>query len=272
MLLRRQYGPAPSSSLLLIQLCNGLALLPCFAVSLLLGGVPASAFVAAAVFIPNLTMLTLTICLAASTLSRDEDGAMVIAGGIGALIGLGTPALYFASVCLSTFPWGQDWLLLSPLYGYSLISNFFTTGTPAMFWLNSVVTACYLLLLATGAAWLLRRTWREESGSARLGISLITGNGIWARFGSKRRVAERAFLDLDPYLWFALRDRRSVRLAWAAVTLLAAAWFAAVALWPKPCGTLLAAVFTALLMYGVVGLMAMFSAAKVIGEDRRSGG
>ena len=257
------------AGVLMIQLSSGLALLPCFAVSFLLGGVPGSAFLATAVLIPNLTFLTLALCLAASTLARDEDGAMVAAGAVGCVIALAGPAVYYAAIWIA--PVGAGWLQISPLYGVMLIWDLFKTATFPQFWLNSGITFGYSLALAAAAAWLLERTWREGPDAAEfLSFWPMAGRQL-ARLAIRSHPYDPRWLSPNPFVWLAMRDKQSLSLAWVAVILSATVWFIGFVLWPRTWGAPLTTILAALALNGIVGIMAMFSAAKRVSEDRRSG-
>ena len=101
------------TGVLMIQLCTALALLPCFAVTFVLGGVQARYFLAAASFVPNVILLTMAISLAASAMSRDEDDALVLASVIAGVIGAGGPAVYYVWTWFASTSPSQTWLLLA---------------------------------------------------------------------------------------------------------------------------------------------------------------
>ena len=254
-----------------VQLSCGLALLPCFAVCFLLGGVPGSAFLAAAVLIPNLILFTLSTCLAASTLARDEDGAMMMAAGIGGLVCLLGPAVYYASVWLAPAPLDESWLLISPLWGVKLVWDFFRTGSLAQFWWNSAMTLAWWLTLAGIAAWVLRRTWREEAESPTFRLLWPSICGQEKGFSAEPSRADREWLSPNPFVWMALRDKRSVRMAWAGTIGIAALWGLGYCLAPRAWGSTVSALVGASALNAVVGMAAMFAAAKRVSEDRRNG-
>lgn len=245
------------------EFCNGLALLPCFAISFLLGGVPRTAFLAAAFFVPALTFLTLSVCLFASTVARDEDSGSMLAIAVGGILSLSAPAAFYLYSWLGSVTWDRAILLLSPVYGFGLIWDFFKSGTLLSFWLNGAVMAGYSTILLLLAGRFLKRGWRLEVEG--------TSNPVKAVGSFKADPSIRRWLDVNPFVWLALRDRQPNHLAWTAVGLIAGVWSIGYLFFPHAWGTLVCTLLAGIALYAVVGLMAMFAVAKRIADDRRTG-
>ena len=137
--------------------------------------------------------------------------------------------------------------------------------------MNSAITAVYSFVLVTAAAWFLQSTWRDGAEDTWFLPSFLRARWPFASEGVIQHGAEKQWLDVNPFVWLALRDKRPVRLAWLATSLVVVLWFTGFAFWPRAWGTLSSAMVGSVAMGGIVGLMAMLSAAMRFAADRRSG-
>jgi ABC-type transport system involved in multi-copper enzyme maturation permease subunit len=256
---------------LLVQLSRVFALLPCFAVSFLMGGVPGTTLIATAVLIVNLMLLALAVSLLASSLTKEEGTAMALATGLGLVIGLASPAVYYGSLLTPGTTAGKGWLLFSPLYGVEIVWKFFATASAREFWWNSSVTLGYTGVCLGLAAWIVKCTWRETEIPLSLKHWWPAAGRAWDRWSGRDCVSDRSWLACNPYAWLALRDRRPVQLGWIGLGLIATAWAILFAFWPKRSGLVFSGVMVALLTNAIVGWLMALAAATRMAEDRRSG-
>jgi ABC-type transport system involved in multi-copper enzyme maturation permease subunit len=258
----------------LIAFTNLLAIFPVLALPFLIGGVSYNLFVAIICALPVLMFFALAVSLLASVLTREDVAALVLANVMGALLCLLPPAIYFA---LSHFPaLGKPslwWLRVSPAYGPYLVWEGFGSGfhgvEQAEFWQNLALTAGWSALALVAAAFALKRVWRED------GVETGFWRKKWRELAhggreSRRRLG-RAWLDENPYVWLAGRDRQPAMLAWLVAGGIVLAWLGCWALWPGQWLSPTNFYLTAALLNVAQDLLTRHAAAKEIGQARRDG-
>ncbi len=185
-----------------------LALVPVFAIPLLLGGVTASEFGRLALVLVNSLWFALAVGIWVSSRSRDADKAIWTAA---VLLGLITGATFLI----------DQWILIgrytvadafcsvaSPAYACHMALADSYRMSPERFWISLLLTHlgawCLLIFASSG----LIRHWRKNSVS-------IGSSGGWTQWDHRSRQAtsrsarwRRQLLDLNPILWVNTDRRR----------------------------------------------------------------
>lgn len=253
----------------LVSFSRLLLLYPFLAIAFLGGGLSWQMFVATTCSLPLLLAYVFAVCVFASVLCREESTAMFVA----VLVGAGLVALPPA---LNWLTGGNDPLFhtlrgLSPGYAPYLAAKHLGVATLQDFCVAALGSVCWTLALLVAAAAILARVWQDQPGKfasghwrARL-ASAVRGNSVW-----RRRLAAR-WLEVNPFLWLALRDRWLVVLAWGVVTAGVGIWLLASVVWRevwlRPAGM----VVMAMGLNVALGWIVKFAAAKTIGDSRRTG-
>ena len=260
----------------LVAFTNLLALFPMLALPFLLGEVSFDLFLAIVCALPVLMVFALAMSLLASALTREDGTAMVLAIVLGALLCLVTPELYRAQVFLS--PGARPslwWWRVSPAYGPQLIWDGFITGfrplQRAEFWPNLAVTLGWSALALGAAAFALKRLWRQQETE-------VGGGGVggrWREFvhgGSKgRQRLARTWLDVNPFVWLAGRDRQPATLGWAMIGGVVCVWLLCWAAWPARWPSVQNFFLTATLLNFALSWLIRHTAAQAVGQGRQDG-
>ena len=260
----------------LIAFNDLLALFPLLALPFLMGGVSFELFLATICALPALMLFALAVSLLGSVLTQDDGTAVVLAVVVGAGLCILTPAIYLArshfSPATAHSLW---WLRLSPAYGAHLVWRGFGSGfgapEAAEFWPNLGVTVAWSALCLGVASTALRLLWREREekrGSAGW-------QGRWHTLihgtAQERRRLGRVWLDANPFVWLAARDRQPAALAWAVVGGGVLLWSMCLAAWGKQWASVPNFFITATLLNSALGWMICQAAARSIGEPRLDG-
>lgn len=260
----------------LIAFTNLLALFPMLALPFLIGGISFDVFLATICVLPVLMLLTLSLSLLASVLSRDDGTATVLAVTFAALLCLFTPAIYLAQ---SFFAPGAKlslwWLRLSPAYGPYLVWGGLRFGLrgPAQheFWQNILITLFWSSLAVAGSAFALKRLWQEREDQA----SLSGWQKRWSEFlhGTRqgRQQLASLWLDVNPFVWLAGRNQRPATLGGLVVGGIIFAWLVCWAMWPARWLRVQNFFITATLLNLVLAWITRLTAAQELGLARRDG-
>ena len=202
----------------LIAFTELLALFPMLALPFLIGGVSFEVFLASICSLPALMLFALAVSLLGSVLTRDDGTAVALAAAACGALCVVTPAIYLAQTLLA--PGSAPslwWLRLSPAYGPQLVWRGFRSGFAAgaggEFWLNLGVTVAWSALCLGAAATALKLLWRdqeEKRGSA--GWRGRWNNAVHGTARERCRLG-RVWLDANPFVWLAARDRQPAVLA-----------------------------------------------------------
>jgi hypothetical protein len=257
----------------LVAFTNLLAIFPMLALPFLIGGVPFNLFLATVCALPVLMLLAVTVSLFASTLSREDGAAVMLANVMLAMLCLLPYGVHVAVSHLS--PGGNPsawWLRLSPAYGPRLIWSGFSSGfrpaEQAEFWKNLGVTIIWCFLAFGAAAFALNRLWRErEQGQVATGWRARWHDFVHGTSASRHRLS-KGWLDTNPFTWLAGRDRQLALIGAILVGGVTGTWSLSVLLslgWPSPFKCFIAAI----LLNSIVSWLGRYSAAKAVGEARR---
>jgi hypothetical protein len=187
-----------------------LAILPLLALTLLLGGVSAGEFWRATLVLLNTLFLSLAVSVWVSV--RSWNGRLAFAGALALMAGLTlAPWLGMDPAQPMTASLGSGWLLASPLYCALLVSDTLHAVQPQRFGLGLGVQQALAWLALTWACVTVRRSWLDSARGGRDAPPLDANQR--ARIGARRR----GWLELNPVLWLAYRDR----LSWSNLPLLA---------------------------------------------------
>lgn len=207
-----------------------LALAPFIAVPFLIGGLSLTAFTATICCLPIIMFYVLALAALGSAWSENENSATAAAIGIGAMICTAAPLCYWLK---RSFGKGisSGWLTTSPAYGPWMILNGLGSSSVADFWRTSEFTLGESFLLFAIAAVLLRNNWRKDPSPG----GCFGWRRIWDGFKARGRVApgRRRWLEINPFIWLALGDRRSEWLGWAALFAAAIGWGLGAAIFRK---------------------------------------
>jgi ABC-type transport system involved in multi-copper enzyme maturation permease subunit len=260
----------------LIAFTNLLALFPMLALPFLLGGVSFDLFLAIVCALPVLMLFALAMSLLASVLTREDGAAVVLAIVLGALLCVVAPEIYRAQVFFS--PGARPslwWWRLSPAYGPQLIWNGFITGFRASeraeFWPNLAVTLGWSALALGAAAFALKRLWRQQETE----VESSGWGGRWhelvhGKRETRQRLA-RTWLDVNPFVWLAGRDRQPATLGWAVVGGVVLVWLLCWAAWPARWPSVQNFFFTAALLNFALAWLIRHTAAQAVGQGRQDG-
>lgn len=257
----------------LIAFTNLLAIFPLLALPFLLGGVSYPLFLAIICGLPGLMFFALSVSLLASVLTQEDGTAIMLANIIGGALCLVPVAVHMAQISFSPAGNFSDWwLCLSPAYGPYLVwrgfSSGFHTAEQARFWKNLTVTLGWTALAMSAAAFVLTRVWREreqEQGTRTRWRDFLHGDRE-----SRQRLG-RLWLDKNPFVWLAGRDRQTAMLGWALTGGIILIWLLCWSIWPRQWPSALNFMLTATLLNLMVTWLILMSAAQGIGQPRRDG-
>ncbi len=221
----------------LVAFADLLAIFPVLALPFLAGGISFDLYLATVCALPVLMFFALAVSLLASVLTREDGTALVLAMVLGAVVCVLTPAISLAQSHF--FPGARPsvwWLCVSPAHGPHLVWSGlgfgFGAGQRAEFWRNLVLTLGWSALALGAAAFALKRLWRQPEPAEGTG----GWRGRWRAFvhggrESRRRLA-RLWLEQNPFVWLASRDRQPATLGWLVVGGIVVAWLLCWAVWP----------------------------------------
>jgi hypothetical protein len=249
-----------------------LVLFPLLALPFLMGGVSFDLFLATVFALPNTLFFVLAVCLLASVLTRD-DGTAVILTTVFLLLLCGVgPLLYLAQ---SRFSPGAKvssaWLWLSPAYGPYLAWSGFGATPVSEFWKNFWVTLAWSGLCVGAAAVRLKSIWQErEEEFGNIGWRVRWRRWLHGAARGRQRLAA-TWLDVNPFVWLAARDRQPAMLAWMVVGGIVTGWLACCAAWPHRWPSAPNLFLTATLLNLALRWIIYYTAARSLGEARRDG-
>jgi hypothetical protein len=247
--------------------------LPFFAVPFLTGGVPATQFLCALVFLANGLGFCIAMGLLASVLHRDGGQAHTTAVAVTGVLCLATPLLrWLGSHSAGGGVVSGEWLTLSPAYAPFLVFGSFPAAAVRLFWTGSEITLCYSLTALLLAAWILQRTWRD-------GPEALAPKKWLARWQNWMRGDERwrgrlreGLLAEHPFCWLAARDRGPVLIARVWLGLAVAVWLAGLFAWGRPWLSSMNAFAVAFVVHLGLNWILAYAISRRFAEERRIGG
>lgn len=200
-----------------------LAIFPVLATTFLMGGVPAEFFWKTLLALMNALFFSLAAGMFVSALSRDSQKAMAGTLFLLLLILAGAPAVD------SLLRWfkvtGNDPLLAlgSPVYAFASAE-----GWSPVYWRSLIVSHVIGWLFLGMASFLIPRNWQVKARKISAGRFRAS---TWWRYGGPRRREKlrQKFLDRNPVMWLACRERWQAMAIWLAgavvMLLMALLWF-----------------------------------------------
>jgi hypothetical protein len=230
----RDFFLAQIGARIVVAIYGALALLPCFAVSLLYGGIHWQRCVAAALFIVVEVIFLVAFEFVGAATTADPGLAGLISNIVRGVLIFWPWAIDRLAQVLSGHPAPQSFYLLSPLHaGIQIFEDFSSRRGFGDF----LFTCIFVSVLSLGAllvsSWILTHTWREEDHPLkqlrpirRVLDGMARSTRAWAR-------QLRPELEHNPLAWHAAYDQRSVRIAWATLIILFLLWSLGLAAWGK---------------------------------------
>lgn len=254
----------------LVSFSRLLMLYPFLALAFLGGGLSVDMFTAITISLPVVLLFVFSVCVLASVLCREDSTAMMLAGLLAFGICLPAP-LWHRLIADPANTLAHQLLVLSPVRAPYLAATSVSSGTMGEFWTAAFISLGWSMLLLTLAAFVLGRVWQDQpdrlatAGWRAQWSQRVRGDAAW-----RRRLARR-WHDRNPFVWLAQRDRWPVTLAWSALGGGILLWGAAAIvwweIWLRPAGLFLVAVMLNFILNAIV----QFTAARTIGDSRRSG-
>lgn len=250
-----------------------IAVLPMFAVPLLLGGVTLGEFGRASLVALNSMFFSLSLGLLMSSISRSGRKAAIGTFLVVFLVSAAPPGLGAWIASTRTGPSTiEPWFLLpSPGYNYAQAWDFFYTKTPQNFWhslelIHGFGWAC--LILASIAA---PRSWKDRPAGVRK-IRWRERWQLWSHGNSAERNAFRKqLLDRNAFYWLAARARLKPALVWFVFGLLGCGWAWGLAKWHRDWLNVGMYVMTGIILNVLLKAWLASEAGRQLAEDRKIG-
>lgn len=246
-----------------------LAIFPLLALPFVIGGVSFDLFLATVCGVPNLLLFVLAVTMLASVLAKDDGMALMLSRVFTVVICTFSLITYTLLARKGATP-SAGWLWLSPAYCPYLLFTGLKGGTAA-YWSSWIFTLAWSCLCLAAAGLGLKRLWRryQEGTESRFVGRFWQGLSHGSiRF---RRRAKKTWMDVNPFVWAAARDRVGRLLGWTAFFMVIAIWLICWALWPSS----VLVSFNFLLVAGALNIMLSwivdYSAAKTLTEPRHDG-
>lgn len=255
---------------------NLLVIFPLLALPFLLGGVSHDVYVGTLCGLPVLMFFALAVSILGSAMSQDEGAALVVAHATGAAVCLAPLAAGYLGGRWLAWPPLSDFLSQSsPAYGVWLAGRGISRGwfgaEKTLFWQCLGCTLGWAVLALGCAAFELKRVWRETGGGREIAPWRRRGRDWLHGSLERRKWLARQWLERNPFVWLASRDRQPVMLGWLATAGVCALWLFCWALlgkkWVCPATFFLAATLLNFVLLWTIRL----AAAQQIGLGRRDG-
>lgn len=214
-----------------------LAIVPALAIPILIGGVTGGEFWRLVLVLINTLFFSLTTGIFVSSISRNEREAW--AGTVAIILVLTAVPVAFLWSPIRSFTWIAS---ISPGVGFFSLFDAAYSANPDRYDQSLLIIHLLSWLFLISAIVLLPRSWQEDGRSTSRSAVERWADAILG--GRSTRVREgRRFLNLNPALWLASRQQRSMGFLWL---LIALAGVAGVASW------LVRPAWPAYLMAGIV--------------------
>jgi ABC-type Na+ efflux pump permease subunit len=260
-----------------------LAIFPVMAVPLLLGGVTLGEFGRVALTCVNLSLLSLTVGLLASTLCKDERKATGLTLVTLLVLSFGWPGIV-AWLASHSRPGNlfydlmnhqpEALMMWSPAFPcvYAFEDPYTSRGGSGQWYFAS-------LGVSHGLAWLclwltmriLPRVWQDKGERPRLKTLQAGPTALVQSADDARRQFRRAALSINPVYWLAARQRFKFVLVWLVLLVCALLWLWGLAKERQYWLTEATYLFTAVSLHSLMKLWMAFEASRQFGEDRRTG-
>ena len=267
-----------------------LAIFPILDLPLLMGGVTAGEFWRMQLALIGTLLLSLSLGMFASALSRESREAMGMTFLALLVLGGVLPSIYWLHRVLFRSASGDAWLLVSPVQTFicALEDHYRTRVGAHSFWTSLVIVAALSLGFLSLAMLIVPRTWKEGATETDFGKSCWH---LFRRWGGKQAQLSPLLnrthslatthpnslaLTANPYAWLTARRRSPQLWGWLTVWLLFGVWgcfLAASMLQPvrRVPAAFIATLFTTYAIHQAVKALAAADATRQLNEDRLSG-
>ncbi len=245
------------------------AVFPVLTIPLLLGGLTGKEVFRMSIVLVVTLILSLTVGLFISTVSKHDRKAQFGALGVMLLISAGIPALLSFFQYELKIPFPEMFYAISPGYAFGRAFDNSYVGKESLFWtsIGLIHAASWLAFFAAAAA--VRRVWQDRPAESSTGWK--DKFRAWKRGAPALRKKYRtALLGVNPYYWLSARDRfKSYYVLWF-LTGCAAFWFV---LWLYHGKDMLeqeAFFISSLVLHTAMKIWLAAEAGRQFSEDRRS--
>ncbi|MCU0787740.1 MAG: ABC transporter permease [Verrucomicrobia bacterium] len=248
-----------------------LGVTPILALPLLLGGVSSMEFVRMALLMVNTMLLSLSVGICISSISRDEKRARGAALLVMLAFAAGFPLVGAFLEGEYRFRGLAQWFLVfSPGYTFARAWDKAQTWSWVGYWTSMgtqhVLTWCFLLL----ACWLTPRTWQDRAVQKKWRWSNLLGSGA-SRGDDETMAFRRRLLDTNAFWWLTVRPLWRPLLVWAGIILPTALWLGFAMKYPDDMFDPAMFVVMALVWNGILKAWIASEATRQIAVDRKSG-
>jgi ABC-type Na+ efflux pump permease subunit len=243
-------------------------ILPLLGLPILFGGVTSGEFVRLSLTLLNTLFLSVTIGLGISSISlRGRRACLGTLGALGALSGLP----WFLDFWAGAAGWSRMLMALSPAQGWYLIDETRYQAASGAFW-GAFWTAHFLAWTCAAAACLATpRTWKDFAPNPKQALRLRRWREWTLGSKANQRAGRARWLDLNPVLWVARRERHRRAFFWGFLGLYFAVWLLCYRLMPNAWATPQAILVTATLLHLTLKLWLAIEASRRLASDKRSG-
>ncbi len=204
-----------------------LATFPVLAVPLLLGGTTQGEFWREALVLTNTFLLSLSLGIFVSSISRRPRRAMAATFGLMLIFTGLLPTA--AGIILALAPthrsrWAEMLLMPCPFYSLNQAYDFAYRRGMHRFWLSMAILHGLTWLFVLLASWCVRHAWQDKPTE-----NLVQGwRAVWHRwtYGNpqQRQALRTRLLELNPVCWLAGRSRWGPVAVWSVLGISAAFW------------------------------------------------
>jgi hypothetical protein len=245
-----------------------LAIFPVLGLPLMMGGVTVGEFWRVVLVLVVTLLLSLSVGLFVSALSRESRQAM--GGTLMGMLLLGgvLPALWWMQLVLFKKSTIGGLLLLSPTHAFRIAfdSAYSTRYGSSQFWICISILASLAFTFLALAALILPLAWQEKKHASGERFPRPTLELV-------RRELARPLLDENPYLWLVSRDRKPRRHAWAIFAVVCGIYFCffITSLLRSNIPAFIACLFTSYGLHQLFKSMVAAEATRQLNADRQSG-
>jgi len=246
------------------------AVVPVLAVPLLMGGITPGEFGRMALAILNALFFSLSLGMAASSVSRSAQKAMALT----ALLLITLTALSPAAAGIAAPLWKTRPSLLmfpSPGFAYALAWDNAYRAQTREFWYSILTTHGIGWLCLAFASFVAPRSWQDRPATIQK-LRWRERWRAWAYGDFAERVAFRqGLLDQNAFFWLAARSRVKPALVWAFLGLVGCAWVWGLARFRRDWLNESVYITTAIVLNFVIRVWFAGEATRQLADERRSG-
>lgn len=253
-----------------IALFNLLAIVPVLAVPFLLGGVSTDLFLATVCALPVMLLFALATAVLASLIGH-EDGQAFTTWLLVLALTCVTPLLLDVGDRFFGAHAALNLTSLSPAYAPFLIVNGLPPTALAGCWTSLGVAILWSVGLLFASAVLLRRHWQlQVAGPSASSWRVRLRSWAWGTPTWRAQLRLRV-MDLNPFAWLILQDRKPALLARLSLVGFVGLWLVGWWLWPAGWLNTTLFMLAGLFLVILLSVHVSYAAARRIAEARRDG-